>query len=1073
MSHSIIPDEASDLFEKLRHNKVTLFIGNGASIDAGGPSTVRIVTDIKSKFKNATYSSNDFIQTCTDVMETSLTSRKDLDQVIVQSLYDLKPSTFHLELPLSIWPAIFTTNYDDLIEKAYRAVEERVQIADPVFSRKDPLALHDIEKVKIFKLMGCIISQHPENKLIITREDYNWSLKDRGVLFKTLRDIMRDGTILYIGYSFNDYLLSDIFSDLIREIGLQNLPYSYALMPDIDPASVQAIKLREKKVIPLRMTATQFIELKKGIDRETPVPLKDKSDVRVTVKNTLKKISHRDARQYTQEFDFLSEDVLMQKQPDEHEIRRDFFRGLIKDWTGYTSGWDFKRNQFTDIFAHVKDELLDPDVGKNKSLMIFGPAGSGKTVLLHRIAYDAYRNLGNPVVILRPYYEDLDLKLLSTLCEELATLEKGIRSRTGVARARVLIIMESAAAHVADFKMLPVFLKSRGIPVLLLASTRENDWEIVCQQSLDQTAEVKKSITLSDTFESENERLAFARHLKSLDIIEASLSDDFISDFIQKDCHNSFFASVYSLIEPSRPTLEEKIDDEFLHLSDLAKRAYSYVSLLYQYSLPIPIELLVRTLNCSYELFLHEIYGTEAKKVICEVPGPNETVYLGARHRIVAEKIVERQIHDLDKIIVMFKELLRNLNSSNIDEILICRSLLIRYLGPNGVERRFSQQQIRDIFTTAIDEGGIKDPSVLHHFGLFESDSQNHERGISLVKEALDILKQRYVLPFSRTERVENLYNTLGVIYSKIGQAAEAGNDNIAAESAYSSATDYFSKAKGSVSPNPYPYDSECRMYLNRAERATTLNSKLTNYLSALTIVYEAEDNLAEEDLPRVLELKARIQEGIKNIESRHDIRTNLLQNGTPQDEVELIEARLSLLDKTPSLESLKRAFDIVKKAVDLGMSNVATLKTYTKLHLKLYPDDKETYYNILKNRYRFAEEQRNLSLLYELGKLSFTFGDYEKSKEYFSALEKISQGHPKRWGIRDRGLTPAGGIVEFSGTVIRFDSSNLGYVDIPEIRRRVPFLPYAQKYQPQIGDNVTFKIGFNYRGWLAIDLSR
>lgn len=23
----------------------------------------------------------------------------------------------------------------------------------------------------------------------------------------------------------------------------------------------------------------------------------------------------------------------------------------------------------------------------------------------------------------------------------------------------------------------------------------------------------------------------------------------------------------------------------------------------------------------------------------------------------------------------------------------------------------------------------------------------------------------------------------------------------------------------------------------------------------------------------------------------------------------------------------------------------------------------------------------------------------------------------------------------------------------------------------PQVGDNVTFKIGFNYRGWLAIDL--
>jgi hypothetical protein len=240
-----IPAEASELFEKLAQQKVILFIGNGASVDAGGPTTEKIVAQIKARFKDASYSSEDFIQTCTDLMETTLTSRKDLEALIVKALYDLKPSPFHMELPLSIWPAIFTTNYDDLIEKAYRLVDSRVQLADPVFSAKGPFGLHDIEKVKIFKVMGCITSQHPDNKLILTREDYNSVLKTRPVLFNILRDIMRDGTILYVGYSFRDYLLSDIFSELIQTVGLQNLPYSYALTPDIVPTSVQATKLRE------------------------------------------------------------------------------------------------------------------------------------------------------------------------------------------------------------------------------------------------------------------------------------------------------------------------------------------------------------------------------------------------------------------------------------------------------------------------------------------------------------------------------------------------------------------------------------------------------------------------------------------------------------------------------------------------------------------------------------------------------------------------------------------------------------------------------------------------------------
>jgi tetratricopeptide (TPR) repeat protein len=1072
MSNIGFPSEASGLFEKLRQQKIILFVGNGASVDAGGPTTKQLVSLIKTRFKDATYSNDDFIQTCTDVMETSFTSRRDLEDYIVRILYDLKPSPFHMELPLSIWPAIFTTNYDDLIEKAYRAISDsRVQLPEPIFSNTDPLALHDREKVKVFKLMGCITSQHPDNKLIFTREDYNTVLRKRNVLFNILRDIMRDGTILYVGYSFRDYLLSDVYTELIQTIGLQNLPYSYALMPDIDPSSVQATKLREKRVIPLKMTATEFIECKRKQPITSVIPLKQKGDIELAIKGVVKRMPHKDARQFCQSFDFLSADSLSQIQPDAEETRRDFFRGLIKDWTGYVKNWDFKRAQYDTIFEIIRNALADSDVGKNKSLMIFGPAGSGKTFLTHRIALDAYRNLGNPVVIFRPYYEDMDLKLLSSLCEELASVESGPRPHRGLSRARVLVIMESAAANVIDFRTIPVFLKSRGIPALLVGSTRENDWENACQRNYYQSTETN-SVTLSDSFESQEERLGFARHLKSLGIVEPGESEQTIVDVIKKDCHNSFFASMYSLVEPSRPRLEEKIDDEYSHLSELGKRAYCLVSSLYQYSLPIPIEWLVRTLGCPYDQFLDEIYRTDAKKVICEVEGPPDSIYLAVRHRIVAEKIVEKQIREVDELVKVFEALLRNLNPGNLYEILICRSLLIRYLGPNGIERRLSDQQVRQIFSAAVYDADLKDPSILHHFGLFESDKHDQKRAIELVEEALKIMKQKHILPFQRTERVENLYNTLGVIYSRKGQAAEAIGETPEAESAYSVASDYFNRAKGSISPNPHPYDSECRMHLYRAERVDTVRGKLIIYLKAIDIINEAEDNLAEEDMPRFFELKARIQEGLKSLGDQARIVAELRKGGTSEADLAVIEARLTLLEQTSSQDSLERAYAIVKSAVASGDHKLTTLRTYTSLHQKLHPDDLEELYKILKTRHQIPDEQRNLSLLYELGRLSFTFGDYGPSREYFSSLERISQGHPKRWGIRDRGLNRAGDSVEFSGAVVRFDR-NLGYVEIPEIRRQAPFLPLAQKFQPQIGDNVTFNIGFNYRGWLAIDLSK
>ncbi len=1063
--------EDSALLDKISRQKVILFIGNGASVDAGGPTTEQVVATIKAKFKEGSYTSDDFIQTCTDVMETTLSSRADLEAVIKSALYDLKPSPFHLQLPLNTWPAIFTTNYDDLIEKAYREVTERVQMPDPVFSEKDPLVLHDKEKVKIFKLMGCISSQHPDNKLILTREDYNSAIRTKGILFRVLQDIMQDGTILYIGYSFRDNLLLDIFTNLIQTFGLSNLPYSYALMPDIQPTSIQETKLRERKVIPLPMTATEFVNMIKSGVPFGSTPLNNKDDVRVAVKGRTKLISHKDARLYRQSFDFLSEDALAEIQPDNDELRRDFFRGLLKDWTGYVKGWDFKRNQYTEIFDRLKTELINPDVGKNKSLMVFGPAGSGKTVLLRRLAYDAYRVLGNPVVILRPYYEDIDLKLLSTLCELLAASGKSTIDRRGTPRTRVLVIMESAASHIIDCKTIPVFMKSRGIPIVLVASTRENDWEVACQETYCQAVE-KNSVNLSDIFQSEEERLSFANHLKSLGIIEPALSDKYIAELIHREYYDSFFASVYSLVEPSRPTLNEKIDNEYLSLSPLARQAYQYVSSFYQYAIPLPIELVVRTLGCSYEQFIKEVYETTAKKIICEVSAPFESIYFGARHRIVAEKIIERQVQDMDKLTNLFKDLLRNLNPINAGEIHLCRSLLVRFLGSNGIERRLSPQQTRDIFSTAIEQGGIHDPSVLHHFGLFESDKGYHDKALDLVEQALKYVQKRFASPFSRTERAENIYNTLGLIHSRKGQIAETAGDHQAAELSYSVATNYFSKAKGAISQNPYPYDCECRMHLYRAERNEQPKSKLVYYLAALDVIEEAEDNLSEEELPRFLELKARIQEGLKGIEGLEGIIRAMQQDLGSHDQGALIEARLNLLYKITAIDNLKHAFDIIEKLVSLGTRDVPTLRTFTKLYRKIHPTNIEGLYRILKIRHQLPQEKLNLSLHYELGKLAFAFEDYDKSREYFAELERISQGHPKRWGIRDHGLDHNGKVVEFSGTVIRIDS-NMGYVDIPLIRRQVPFLPYAQKYQPQVGENVAFQIGFNYRGWLAIDLIR
>ena len=1065
------PEDMADLLSKIYQNKVVLFIGNGASIDVGGPKTEELVATIKHTFPGADYHSLDFIQTCTDVLETTLTPRSDLEEVIRKKLYDLKPGLFHNELPLHVWPAIFTTNYDDLIEQGYRNTTSRVQMIDPVFSDRDPITLYDAEKVKLFKLMGCITSKHPDNRLALTRADYNEVLRSNPRVFSTLIDIMRDGTILYVGYSFQDYLLLDIIED-VRSLMKDAAPYSYGLFPNLDFESIPAIKLRERKIIPLRRTAKEFANILKTGLQPKLAPIVDRPGARIVVKGQSKVIAHQDMRMYLKSFDFLYEEKLDEIKPDNIETRRDFFRGVLTDWTGFIKHWDFIRVEYDKVAERAKSELDSLDTTQNKSILLFGPAGAGKTWMLRRLALDAYRIWGNPVIMLRPYYEDIDLKLLATLCEELSYLERGGKKKGSGVRARVLIIMENASSHVSDFKLIPTFMKSRGIPVLLMGSTRENEWHIACE-GISERAVFPDSYVLNDNFESAQEIAQFANHLSRLNILGGNLGEAEVTNLIGRDYKNSFFESVYSLIEPARPLLDNKIKEEYKNLPPLASRAYLLVASFYQYELPMPIALLVRALDCSYSQFIQQVFETDAKKVICNVEAPLEGEYLGTRLRIIAEKLIEKEVSDSGQLTILLKLILSRINPRNFDEAQICRTLLIHHIGPNGTDKRFSLDQVRELFKSALDIGKFEDTAVLHHFGLFESDHGQQDVALDLTNRALKLFESRQPSIFMRSERIENIYNTLGLIHMRKAEEAEKNNKFTDAENFYAAAMDYFSKAKGGELQTPHPYHCESRMHFLRAQRINDLATKIDMLSKALDVIYEAEDNLPEESLPRLLELRADIQDELNKIPNLDQIVANLEK--TPGFEIKgtLLKAKLTLLNPAVGKDSRERALDILKRMLPTNSNNPVFLRTYYKLYKELYPNDRSSLFKILNTRYQIPSERRNFSLLYDLGVLSFSFEDYPKSIECFRSLEQLSQGHPKRAGVYDKGTDKNGKVKSFQGTVVSMESRTAGRVDLPELHRSVSFIPYAQSFSPQVGNNVTYEIGFNYRGWLAIDLSK
>src|SRR5205823_4689729 len=99
---------------------------------------------------------------------------KHLNDYLHRYFKGFRPSTQHLELVQLPWDAIYTTNYDTLIEQAASTgtIKPAGRIK-PVFSTSTDLTEFVEDDIIYYKLHGSVDSANsPDGRLILTKEDY-------------------------------------------------------------------------------------------------------------------------------------------------------------------------------------------------------------------------------------------------------------------------------------------------------------------------------------------------------------------------------------------------------------------------------------------------------------------------------------------------------------------------------------------------------------------------------------------------------------------------------------------------------------------------------------------------------------------------------------------------------------------------------------------------------------------------------------------------------------------------------------------------------------------------------------
>lgn len=222
-------EERRIIQEAKSRNKLVLFVGAGISIPAGLPSWSEVIEEIQSKLGEG-FQESDFLKVPQYYYnEHGKNNYTALMRKIFKFGKKLYPRSIHRKILDFQTQYIITTNYDNLLEDA---AFERNEIMDIIACDKD--LSYGIAGKKLIKMHG----DFEHDNFVLKEDDYlHYSMNFR--LIETyIKALIAGNIVLFIGYSFNDPDLKQIFA-WVKEVLGSDMPQSYIIEINEDFSSAK------------------------------------------------------------------------------------------------------------------------------------------------------------------------------------------------------------------------------------------------------------------------------------------------------------------------------------------------------------------------------------------------------------------------------------------------------------------------------------------------------------------------------------------------------------------------------------------------------------------------------------------------------------------------------------------------------------------------------------------------------------------------------------------------------------------------------------------------------------------
>lgn len=1022
------------LIDQIQGGNVVLFLGAGASYGAlhPTPNTKIPLGSALSDMIATKFLGNDYInQPLSHISELAIsqTSLFTVQQFLRDYFEKFEPTDFHKLIPQFNWKSIFTTNYDYIIEKAYANKNKALQDLSPVVKNTNQKEVMRTEKsLPYYKLHGCISNINDEGvPLILTPEQYVSHKKNRDRLFDRLQEMAYDYTFVFVGFSFADLDIRAAFQDISSSV--DSKPRSYMIAPNADDISISMWET--KKVTTLKMSFENFLyKLDEVISQNNRILGASKSEVEFPIYNKFV-VNINDIRP-TEGFSlFLERDIdylhnAFSTEPTKPEA---FYKGYFENWNPIAINLDVRRSITDGIIGEV---FLDEDevTLATKLFVIKGYAGSGKSVLLKRIAWDASTEFGQFCIFLKP---GARLKY-----ENFLELYNYVKSR-------IFLFVDGVSGQEEDLKNIISKCIKDKIPLSVICTERVNIWNTDCKY-------LEKFVTESYEVKSLNPKevdllISLLERHNALGTLKIKSEEDrkkLFSEF----ANNQLLVALYEATH-GKP-FEEIIFDEYNSISsESAKSLYLTVSILHRLGAAARAGLISRIHNISFTEFKDKffkplefiVYDKQDYRI-------NDFIYL-TRHKQIADIVFERGLKDEQS---RFDEYYRLLNNLNID-FDSDRLAYVAMINARKLQSVFNDPQNSRKLLDLAKKNNPEDAKVLQQRAILEMN--NSGGSLYTAQKYLDLAKEK--APHDVV--IAHSYAELAF------QNAEVASTNLEKDRCINDSITICERLIKKKPETSHAYHTLIKCHIFRLKKTL-----LENDIPAI-----------ERELKEIEKCFAKAKQIFIDDEYISEVEASFNELMDKSNDAKLILRKAFEANKNSPFIAIRYA-----KILEQNNEQDNALVVITEA-LKASPNDRDLHFTKGKMLSNFPEENI-LEILHHLRK-SFTANDsrhdaqflyaralylnnqINDAKNIFNELSQI----PIAPSIKrqPRGfLKKNGKKLKFSGTIKKNELSH-GFLTRDIFGDSLYFDKYNMQIEISYGDRVSFNVAFTYRGPIAIELTK